>query len=192
MIGRGDSEAGGVDAADGRAQMGRDLVVLLPRLRRFAAGLAGSTQEGDDIVQAACLRALERYRQWQPGTQLDRWMFRIVRNIWLDRRKSAWSQRVRSDPELLAGVADRSLEKELEARDEFTRARAAIAALPAPQREALLLVSVEGLTYEATAELLGIPLGTVMSRVARARVAVARLVRGDRDSDRGASAEASA
>jgi RNA polymerase sigma-70 factor (ECF subfamily) len=192
MIDRGESEADGSGGADGRARMGRDLVVLLPRLRRFASGLAGSVQEGDDIVQAACLRALERYRQWQPGTQLDRWMFRIARNIWLDRRKSAWSQKVRSDPELLSAVADRSFERELEARDELARARAAIAALPASQREALLLVSVEGLTYEAAADLLGIPLGTVMSRVARGRVAVARFVRGERESDRGAGAKASA
>src|SRR4051812_31011805 len=61
------------DRADERARMGRDIVALLPRLRRFAAGLTGSVQDGDDVVQSACLRALERYQQWEPGTRLDSW-----------------------------------------------------------------------------------------------------------------------
>jgi RNA polymerase sigma-70 factor (ECF subfamily) len=158
--------------------MGRDVVALLPRLRRFAAGLTGSAQEGDDVVQTACLRALERFHQWEPGTRLDSWLFRIVRNIWLDRAKSGWNRLVRSDPELLDGVPDHAPVREIELRDELSHARAAIAALPPAQREVLLLVTVEGFTYEAAADLLGIPLGTVMSRLARARVAVARRVRG--------------
>ena len=166
------------ERADDRARMGRDIVTLLPRLRRFAAGLTGSINEGDDVVQAACLRALERYHQWEPGTRLDSWMFRIIRNLWLDRGKSAWNRLVRSDPEMLAEIPDHSLSREIEVRDELSCARTAIAALPEPQREVLLLVTVEGLTYEAAADVLGIPLGTVMSRLARARVAVARRVRG--------------
>jgi RNA polymerase sigma-70 factor (ECF subfamily) len=167
------------DRADRRASMGRDLVALLPRLRRFAAGLTGSIQEGDDLVQASCLRALERYHQWEPGTRLDSWMFRIIRNIWLDRGKSAWNRLVRSDTDSLAELPDHSLTRELEARNELASARSAIAALPEAQREVLLLVTVEGLTYEGAAEVLGIPLGTVMSRLARARVTVARQVRGE-------------
>jgi RNA polymerase sigma-70 factor (ECF subfamily) len=163
---------------EGRARMGRDLVALLPRLRRFAAGLSGSVQEGDDIVQAACLRALERYHQWEPGTRLDSWMFRIIRNLWIDRGKSAWSRLVRSDHDMLAEMPDNSLAHEIETRSELASARAAIANLPAPQREVLLLVTVEGLTYEAAADVLGVPLGTAMSRLARARAAVARRVRG--------------
>lgn len=158
--------------------MGRDLVALLPRLRRFAAGLSGSVQEGDDIVQAACLRALERHHQWEPGTRLDSWMFRIIRNLWIDRGKSAWSRLVRSDPDMLAEMPDNSLAHEIETRSELASARAAIANLPAAQREVLLLVTVEGLTYEAAADVLGVPLGTAMSRLARARAAVARRVRG--------------
>ncbi len=158
--------------------MGRDLVALLPRLRRFAAGLSGSVQDGDDIVQAACLRALERHYQWEPGTRLDSWMFRIIRNLWLDGRKSAWSRLVHADEEAMTATPGGSLERELEVRDELTRARQAIASLPPQQREVLMLVTVDGQTYEAAAEMLGIPLGTVMSRLARARVAVARSVRG--------------
>jgi RNA polymerase sigma-70 factor (ECF subfamily) len=169
----------GFDRGDERSRMGRDIVALLPRLRRFAAGLTGSIQEGDDVVQSACLRALERHHQWEPGTRLDSWMFRIIRNLWLDRGKSAWNRLVRSDPDALAAIPDHSLTREIEARDELASARAAIAALPEAQREVLLLVTVEGLTYEAAADVLGIPLGTVMSRLARARVAVARKVRGE-------------
>jgi RNA polymerase sigma-70 factor (ECF subfamily) len=170
--------AANFDRNDERSQMGRDIVALLPRLRRFAAGLTGTVTEGDDIVQTACLRALERYHQWEPGTRLDSWMFRIIRNLWLDRGKSAWNRLVRSDPDALMEIADHSHGREIEVRDELAAARAAIAALPEAQREVLLLVTVEGLTYEAAAEVLGVPLGTVMSRLARARVAVARQVRG--------------
>lgn len=171
--------AANFDRNDERSQMGRDIVALLPRLRRFAAGLTGTVTEGDDIVQTACLRALERYHQWEPGTRLDSWMFRIIRNLWLDRGKSAWNRLVRSDPEALVEIPDHSLGREIEVRDELAAARTAIAALPEAQREVLLLVTVEGLTYEAAAEVLGVPLGTVMSRLARARVAVARQVRGE-------------
>jgi RNA polymerase sigma-70 factor (ECF subfamily) len=106
-------------------------------------------------------------------------MFRIIRNLWLDRCKSAWNRLVRSDPDALAEIPDHSVGREIELRDELACARAAIAALPPAQREVLLLVTVEGLTYETAAEVLGVPLGTVMSRLARARVAVARHVRGD-------------
>jgi RNA polymerase sigma-70 factor (ECF subfamily) len=169
----------GFDRGDARSRMGRDLVTLLPRLRRFAAGLTGSVQEGDDVVQSACLRALERYQQWEPGTRLDSWMFRIIRNLWLDRAKSAWNRLVRSDPDALAEIPDHSVSRQIEVRDELASARTAIAALPESQREVLLLVTVEGLTYEAAADVLGVPLGTVMSRLARARVAVARQVRGE-------------
>jgi RNA polymerase sigma-70 factor, ECF subfamily len=171
--------AASLDRNDERSQMGRDIVALLPRLRRFAAGLTGTVTEGDDIVQTACLRALERYHQWEPGTRLDSWMFRIIRNLWLDRGKSAWNRLVRSDPDALVEIPDHSLGREIEVRDELAAARAAIAALPEAQREVLLLVTVEGLTYEAAADVLGVPLGTVMSRLARARVAVARQVRGE-------------
>lgn len=192
MTEKPENNAAEVDRAEDRARMGRDIVALLPRLRRFAAGLAGSVQEGDDVVQAACLRALERYHQWEPGTRLDSWMFRIIRNLWLDRGKSAWNRLVRSDPDALMEIPDHSLGREIEVRDELACARAAIAALPEAQREVLLLVTVEGLTYEAAAEVLGVPLGTVMSRLARARVAVARQVRGAQEESSEAAADATA
>ena len=71
-----------------------ELVALIPRMRRFATSLAGSLDEGDDLVQAACERAISRIDQWQPGTRLDSWVFRIIRNIHLDRLRA---RRVRAD-----------------------------------------------------------------------------------------------
>jgi RNA polymerase sigma-70 factor (ECF subfamily) len=75
---------------DGAVQA--ELVALLPRLRRFARGLAGAPDQADDLVQAACERAIARIHQWTPGTRLDSWMFRIVQTIWLDEKRA---QRVR-------------------------------------------------------------------------------------------------
>src|SRR5258708_36663422 len=63
--------------------MGEQLLGMLPRLGRFARGLTGSTEDANDLVQAACQRALEREHQWMPGTRLDSWMFRIVRTLWV-------------------------------------------------------------------------------------------------------------
>ncbi len=147
------------------------LVALLPRLRRFAHGLAGSEQEGDDLVQAACVRALERRSQWQPGTRLDSWLYRIIQNIRLDRlRAGGVRDRLTQDqlPMLAAvdGVA------ELEHRLTLARVRQIVARLPEEQRTVVLLVCVEGLSYRETSAALGIPAGTVMSRLSRARSAI--------------------
>ena len=70
-----------------------ELVALLPRLRRFAYGLTGSLDEGDDVVQSACERALTRLDQFQPGTRLDSWMYRIVQTVWIDRRRAQQAAR---------------------------------------------------------------------------------------------------
>jgi len=154
--------------------MGEQLLGLLPRLGRFARGLTGSTEDANDLVQAACQRALEREHQWMPGTRLDSWMFRIVRTLWIDELRG---RKVR----LGRGVVDAEDEivvdgpRAIEARLTFDRVRRAVAKLPEAQREVMLLVCVEGLSYRETAEILGLPMGTVMSRLARARLAIARL-----------------
>jgi len=67
---------------------------MLPRLRRFAYGLTGSVDSGDDLVQSACERALTRLHQWEPGTRLDSWMFRIMKNLWLDDTRAGWRREV--------------------------------------------------------------------------------------------------
>ena len=150
------------------------LIDLLPRLRRFAIGLSASVDEGDDLTQAACLRALEKYQQWEPGTRLDSWMFRIIHTIWLDRRKSASARLVDANSDALLQKAGPSVIDLIEARDELRNAWQAISALPTEQREVLLLVAVEGLSYQEAADVLEIPIGTVMSRLARGRISVAK------------------
>src|SRR5581483_1127091 len=105
------------------------LVALLPRLRRFARSLTGSVEEGDDIVQSACERALERAGQCEPGSRLDSWMYRIVQTVWIDRvrRKSRFEQGV--DPVERARHADSEAEHVAEDRVALAQTRRIIARL---------------------------------------------------------------
>lgn len=148
-------------------------MALLPRLRRFAYGLTGSRDEADDLVQSACERALSRLHQWRPGTRLDSWMYRILQTVWIDRLRSRRT-RIEAEPELLRRLAGGDAQRELEARLDLARVRRLIAALPDEQRLVLVLVTVEGFSYKDAAETLGIPIGTVMSRLARARLELGR------------------
>ena len=157
------------------------LVALLPRLRRFARGLAGTADQADDLVQAACERALTRIAQWQPGTRLDSWMFRIIQTIWLDDKRA---QRVRggeSNVEPEAAEAQLMVDgaRGIEAQLTFASVRRAMAKLPEEQRAVMMLVCVEGQTYKEAAEILAIPIGTVMSRLARGRAALAAYLDGE-------------
>lgn len=154
------------DLADG-------LIELLPRLRRFARSLCRSQEEADDLVQSACERALAAAASWQPGTRLDSWLFRILRNLWIDalRRRRTEGTRVDLDDE--HGLAGDDGVRISENRLMLSRVEAAIAELPEEQREVLVLTCMEDFSYRETADCLGIPIGTVMSRLARARKALA-------------------
>lgn len=145
------------------------LVAFLPNLRRFAISLCGSRDVADDLVQAACERALASAERFEPGTRFDAWMFRILRNLWIDivrRRKTAGVQEDISEREDIVGASG---EREVEARMTLRSVGEAITELPDEQREVLLLVCIEELSYRETADVLDIPIGTVMSRLARAR-----------------------
>jgi len=159
------------------AAFGRELVAALPKLRRFAFGLAGSIDEGDDLVQAACERALARRDQYEPGTRLVNWMYRIVQRVWIDR----FGRREPTMVDLLT-LADFPGGDALEAESRLVLAevRLAIAGLPPDQRTVLLLVSVEGVAYREAAEILGLPIDTVMSGLARARLALGRVLEDSR------------
>ncbi len=152
------------------------LIALLPRLRRFAYGLTGSVDEGDDLVQSACERALSRLHQFERGTRLDSWMFRIVQNVWIDRMRKSQRRGLAVPLEDAADIPATDGEREQEARLRLAEVRGAVGRLPEDQRVVLLLVTVEGMSYRQAADTLEIPIGTVMSRLARARVAVARVV----------------
>ncbi|MBM3557420.1 MAG: RNA polymerase sigma factor [Alphaproteobacteria bacterium] len=151
----------------------RQIVDLLPRLRRFARGLTGSPQDADDLVQNACVRAIERAHQYTDGTRLDSWMYRIMHNRWLDEIRARKVRAVDDGADLDRIVADDGVAR-VEANLTLDAVRRLVARLPEDQRAVLLLVCVEGLAYKDAAETLGIPIGTVMSRLARARGALAR------------------
>ena len=147
-----------------------ELVELLPRLRRFAYGLAGHREDADDLVQSACERALERVDQWTPGTRLDSWMFRIIQNLWFDRLRSRKVRGEQHDETALEHQTDEHAHRLPEVRDTFAHVSAQLDALRPEHREVLMLVCVEDHSYKEAAEILQIPVGTVMSRLARARL----------------------
>ena len=154
------------------AAFDQELVAALPKLRRFAFGLAGSIEEGDDLVQAACERALARRNQYVPGTRLVSWMYRIVQTVWIDRLRHRRRGPAVMDPTALADLPGGDAAVEMESRLALAEVRQAIAGLTPEQRTVLLLVSVEGVAYREAAEILQLPIGTVMSRLARARLAL--------------------
>jgi len=162
----------GVDVS---TELKRGLIALLPRLRRFARSLTRSVPEADDLVQEACLRALSRSEQWDPTQPLDRWMFRITRNLWISeiRKRS-----VRTGEGTVPAEDAHELQTSDtgEANMAATQLHGRIAALPEDLSSVLLTVSVEGYSYAEAAELFDIPIGTVMSRIHRARKALAQQI----------------
>jgi RNA polymerase sigma-70 factor, ECF subfamily len=156
-----------------------DLVALLPKLRRFAFGLAGSRADGDDLVQGALAKALTSRDQWQPGTRLDSWLYRIIQNHWID---TVRAQRARGETVPLDDAHDLVGDDGLRTAENtmaLAKMKSALATLPEEQRAVLVMVGLEGVSYAAAAETLGIPIGTVMSRLARGRAALAMAVYGE-------------
>lgn len=145
------------------------IVALLPRLRRFARNLTRNPHDADDVVQIAVERALTRLDQWRSDARLDSWMFKIVRNAWIDELRS----RGRRDKVFTAAEAGDNIGADSMAREtELLSVQAAMARLPEDQREAVSLVLVEGLPYREAAEVLDVPIGTLTSRLARGREAL--------------------
>jgi RNA polymerase sigma-70 factor, ECF subfamily len=158
------------------SQFELDLVALVPRLRRFAYALTGSADDGDDLVQAACERALRGAGRFQAGTRMDSWMFRIIQNLWLDSRRRAARQGASVELDVVQ-VSDAGLSAQrAEDRMTLARVRDQMATLPRKQRVVLALVAIEGLSYSETADILGVPIGTVMSRLSRARARLLPIV----------------
>jgi RNA polymerase sigma factor (sigma-70 family) len=150
------------------------LAAELKRLWRYAIVLSGNRDTAEDLVQATCIRALERSHQFMPGTRLDRWLSSILRSIWLNEVRS---RRIRLgegqvDAELvLVFDGTRHIETNILAGQVLRR----VQALPEGQREAVYLVYVEGLTYREAADAIEVPIGTIMSRLAAARARLADL-----------------
>ena len=145
------------------------MVELLPRLRRFSYALTGNLDDADDLVQEACTRALASASQWQAGTRLDSWMYRIAQNIWFDRLRASKVRGESIDVDTatdLIGTDGRDVTENYMTLQVVAKG---ISALPADQQLVIAHVCVDGQSYKEAAEALGIPIGTVMSRLARAR-----------------------
>jgi len=155
-----------------------ELAQLLPRLRRFAFALSRDAADADDLAQAAIERALRSQAQWQPGTRLDSWMFRITRNLWIDTvRSRSRKQRSEAPEEEAQNIGDDPREA-MDASLELKRAMAAMERLPDEQREVVALILIEGFGYREASELLGLPIGTVSSRLVRGRTALLQMLGG--------------
>ncbi|MFL6754013.1 MAG: RNA polymerase sigma factor [Sphingomicrobium sp.] len=152
------------------------LAALLPRLRRFSHGLSRDPADADDLTQATIERALKSRNQWQEGTRLDSWCYRIMRNLWIDTARSRSRRSVHEVPEeegLNAGRDDRAA---MDAALDVKRIMAAMTQLPDEQREVVALILIEGFGYREVSEMLGLPIGTVSSRLVRGRTALLAIV----------------
>jgi RNA polymerase sigma-70 factor, ECF subfamily len=148
---------------------------LFPRLWRYCFILAGDRSTADDLAQAACLRALEYEHQFQIGTRLDRWLFRIAQTTWLNHLRAAKVRHGRGTlpPEEIA-LADTASDPETILY--LSQVLSTAMELPEAQRNVIFLVCVEGYSYKDAADHLGVPLGTVMSRLASARAKLTALL----------------
>jgi RNA polymerase sigma-70 factor (ECF subfamily) len=165
------------------AELASELPQMLPRLWAFALRISGDRHDAEDLVQRACVRALERAHQLQPGTSPLSWMFSIVQSAWINEVR-ARNVRSRSgmdwDDAFLETVPDPNTPTpEQNAMD--GQIVSAVQRLPEAQRAVMLLVAVEGLSYSEAAEVLDVPIGTVMSRLSRARQAIGALFSGQNE-----------
>ena len=150
-------------------ELREQLVGLLPRLRRFARAIARNPHDADDLVQIAIERALARSGQLRPDSRLSSWMFGIVRNAWIDEARSRGRrERIFAPAELGENIGDPAHETQ----SDMLAVQEAMARLPEEQRIAVGLVLVEGVSYKEAAEIMNVPIGTVTSRLARAREAL--------------------
>lgn len=159
----------------------RELTELLPRLRRFAHALSRNGADADDLTQATVERALRSREQWQPGTRLDSWLYRIMRNLWIDTSRARIRKEKNEAPEEEAQNVGDDPRGALEAAIELKRAMAAMERLPDEQREIVALILIEGFGYREVAEMLDLPIGTVSSRLVRGRTTMLAMLGGTRD-----------
>lgn len=156
------------------------MAALLPRLRRFGAALAGTADDGDDIVQGAIERALAKPEHWQDGVKLDQWLFGIMQHFWRDelrkRRNDTKAKNLANGTPAESSVDGRRI---TETMLMLAKTRERFARLPDEQRLALALVVIDGRSYQEAAEHLEIPIGTLMSRLSRAREALRMMTEAD-------------
>jgi RNA polymerase sigma factor (sigma-70 family) len=153
--------------------LANEIAALLPRLRRFARTITFNREDADDLVQAAVERAIGRSEQWEPGTRLDSWLFRIMKNAWIDEMRSRTRRAELFSPEEAGeNVGDDSAD----AHQHRLAIQKAVSLLSEEHRMVVGLVMVDGLSYKEAAEVLEVPVGTLTSRLARAREALQALL----------------
>jgi len=152
------------------------LAELLPRMRRFAHALSKNRSDADDLAQATVERALRSKAQWQAGTRLDSWLYRIMRNLWIDMVRSRSRKERFEAPEDEAQNLGEDPRDGMDAALDLQRMMSAMQRLPEEQREVVALILIEGFGYRETAELLDLPIGTVSSRLVRGRSALLAMV----------------
>ena len=179
------SDQAGATGADAQteAQFKADLIALIPHMRAFARTMTGNPAQADDLAQDALAKAWQCRDSFQMGTNMKAWTFMILRNQFYSDMRRAWRS-VQLDQE----AAERTLlaTDDPDAPIELNELRMALAALPVDQREALILVGAGGMSYEEAADICNCAVGTVKSRVSRARDALRRIIEsGDFERDNG-------
>jgi RNA polymerase sigma-70 factor (ECF subfamily) len=159
---------------NGQEEVRAALADHLVRLWRYGLVLTGRRDVAEDLVQATCLRALERAHQFRAGTRVDRWLFAILRSIWLNEVRARRIRQGEGTVDAEAALVIDGVEQ-IEANVLAGQVLREVESLPEVQREAIFLVYVEGMAYREAAEVLDVPIGTVMSRLAAARAALGRL-----------------
>jgi len=152
----------------------QELLNLIPRLKRYSRVLAITNESSDDLLQSTLERALIKKHQWQEGSHLDRWLFTLMSSIWKNEIRSRVVRQGNSISNDVDNIADKYYENNRERNFLYHQVFKQVMLLPEDQREAILLVYIEGLKYQQAAKVLKIPLGTLMSRLARARMVLAK------------------
>ena len=153
-----------------------ELAAVWPRLRRFAHALARNPADADDLAQLAAEKAFKSFGQFHAGTRFDHWMFRICRTVWIDMLRSGTRRAAREAPPEAGESVGFDPRPGIEAGIDLKTAMAAMQRLPEEQREVVALILIEGFGYREAAEILGQPIGTVSSRLARGRQALVAML----------------
>ncbi|HEX6142878.1 MAG TPA: sigma-70 family RNA polymerase sigma factor [Geminicoccaceae bacterium] len=170
-----------MDRADGSVVTDAEELITqqIPKLRRYARALLGDPARADDLVQETLLRALSRQHMWKPGTNMRAWMFTILHNIHVNNQRRRFVRGEFQDP--LEDQPEQGTPSTQEHSLEIRDLAKALKTLPEAQRQVLLLVGLEGMDYKQVADVLEVPVGTVMSRLHRGREALRRLLSYERN-----------
>ena len=146
----------------------QQLLNMLPKLKRYCYAQTGEKHSADDLMQSSVEKALRRWQQYQPGTEFERWMYRLCRNHWIDTMRTEKISDELNDDIMVASDVEKPEQRAL-AQAALRHMQIHFNALSEGLRMVLYLVAVEGRSYQEAADILDIPAGTVMSRLARAR-----------------------